>query len=74
MRAAEDEDLEEFVPGQLSELLSPSECSRRMSRTHSGQQRLIPTNGSGIGIGSSLLNDGIGGTSHYSRSALAALF
>ncbi|KAF7967388.1 hypothetical protein HWV62_34435 [Athelia sp. TMB] len=35
----EDEDLEEFVPGSLSELLSPSERSRRMSRTHSGQQQ-----------------------------------
>lgn len=30
----EDEDLEEFVPGSLSELLTPEEKSRRYSRTH----------------------------------------
>jgi len=30
----EDEDLEEFVPGSLSELLTPEERSRRYSRTH----------------------------------------
>ncbi|KAH9965215.1 hypothetical protein BC827DRAFT_1182997 [Russula dissimulans] len=30
----EDEDLEEFVPGSLSELLTPEEKSRRFSRTH----------------------------------------
>ena len=30
----EDEDLEDFVPGSLSELLTPEERSRRYSRTH----------------------------------------
>ncbi|KAI0051375.1 hypothetical protein FA95DRAFT_1554726 [Auriscalpium vulgare] len=30
----EDEDLEEFVPGSLSDLLTPEERSRRYSRTH----------------------------------------
>jgi hypothetical protein len=30
----EDDDLEEFVPGSLSELLTPEERSRRYSRTH----------------------------------------
>jgi len=30
----EDEDLEEFVPGSLSELLTPEEKSRKYSRTH----------------------------------------
>ncbi|KAI0067012.1 hypothetical protein BV25DRAFT_1269723 [Artomyces pyxidatus] len=30
----EDEDLEEFIPGSLSDLLTPEERSRRYSRTH----------------------------------------
>lgn len=65
----EDEDLEEFVPSSLSELLSPSEHSRRMSRTHSSQHRPIPNNSA---IGPSVLNDGISSTRHhYSRSVPA---
>ncbi|KAI9569942.1 hypothetical protein HD554DRAFT_2170931 [Boletus coccyginus] len=34
-----DEDLEEFLPSSLTDLLTPSERSRRMSRTHSGSSR-----------------------------------
>ncbi|KAI6040906.1 hypothetical protein EDC04DRAFT_2673295 [Pisolithus marmoratus] len=37
-----EEDLEEFLPSSLTDLLSPSERSRRMSRTHSNSSR--PTN------------------------------
>ncbi|TFK46765.1 hypothetical protein OE88DRAFT_1666972 [Heliocybe sulcata] len=33
--AVEDDDLEEFIPGSLSDLLTPEERSRRMSRTAS---------------------------------------
>lgn len=32
-----DEDLEEFIPSSLTDLLTPEERSRRMSRTNSGQ-------------------------------------
>ncbi|CAL1699826.1 unnamed protein product [Somion occarium] len=34
----EDEDLEEFIPGSLSDLLTPEERSRRFSRTNSGNR------------------------------------
>ncbi|KAG9313402.1 hypothetical protein JVU11DRAFT_5720 [Chiua virens] len=34
-----DEDLEEFLPSSLTDLLTPSERSRRMSRTHSNSSR-----------------------------------
>lgn len=37
-----EEDLEEFLPSSLTDLLTPSERSRRMSRTHSNSSR--PTN------------------------------
>lgn len=36
-----DEDLEEFLPSSLTDLLTPSERSRRMSRTHSGSSRPV---------------------------------
>ena len=39
-----DEDLEEFLPSSLTDLLSPSERSRRMSRTHSGSSRPVNLN------------------------------
>lgn len=39
-----DEDLEEFLPSSLTDLLTPSERSRRMSRTHSGSSRPLNLN------------------------------
>lgn len=39
-----DEDLEEFLPSSLTDLLTPSERSRRMSRTHSGSSRPVNLN------------------------------
>ncbi|KAG6335231.1 hypothetical protein ID866_3857 [Astraeus odoratus] len=39
--ASSDEDLEEFLPSSLTDLLTPSERSRRMSRTHSNSSRPI---------------------------------
>jgi len=36
-----DEDLEEFLPSSLTDLLTPSERSRRMSRTHSNSSRPV---------------------------------
>ncbi|KAF8438058.1 hypothetical protein L210DRAFT_3545344 [Boletus edulis BED1] len=39
-----DEDLEEFLPSSLTDLLTPSERSRRMSRTHSGSARPVNLN------------------------------
>ncbi|KAL1741059.1 hypothetical protein HDZ31DRAFT_67297 [Schizophyllum fasciatum] len=35
--AGDEEDLEEFIPSSLTDLLTPEERSRRMSRTNSGQ-------------------------------------
>ncbi|KIM37178.1 hypothetical protein M413DRAFT_20364 [Hebeloma cylindrosporum] len=35
--AVEDEDLEDFLPSSLNDLLTPAERSRRMSRSNSGQ-------------------------------------
>ncbi|KAF9478930.1 hypothetical protein BDN70DRAFT_895310 [Pholiota conissans] len=35
--AVEDEEMEDFLPSSLTELLTPEERSRRMSRSHSGQ-------------------------------------
>ena len=35
--AVEDEEMEDFIPSSLTELLTPEERSRRMSRSHSGQ-------------------------------------
>jgi len=40
--AVEDEDLEDFLPSSLTDLLTPEERNRRMSRSNSGQ-------GSGVG-------------------------
>lgn len=36
--AVEDEDLEDFLPSSLNDLLTPEERSRRMSRSNSGQK------------------------------------
>lgn len=68
----EDEDLEEFIPGSLSDLLSPSERSRRMSRTNSGQTArpvLSPHNSSGMNILQQAESNG--NRHHYSRSVPA---
>ena len=39
-----DEDLEELLPSSLTDLLTPLERSRRMSRTHSGSSRPVNLN------------------------------
>ena len=39
-----DEDLEELLPSSLTDLLTPSERSRRMSRAHSGSSRPVNLN------------------------------
>jgi hypothetical protein len=51
--AVEDEDLEDFLPSSLNDLLTPEEHSRRMSRSNSGQGpgATLGTNGTGIGAG-----------------------
>ena len=63
----EDQDLEEFIPGSLSDLLTPSERSRRMSRTNHTNQRPVLSghNPSGNDVGNS------GRGHHYSRSVPA---
>ena len=51
--AVEDEDLEDFLPSSLTDLLTPEERSRRMSRSNSGQGPgvTLGTNGAGFGAG-----------------------
>lgn len=82
--ALEDEDLEEFIPGSLSDLLTPNERSRRMSRTHSQHPPTQPqqhsarpilsghSNNFSSGMGLGIDRTG-GGASrhHYSRSVPA---
>ncbi|CAA7270025.1 unnamed protein product [Cyclocybe aegerita] len=74
--AVEDEDLEDFLPSSLNDLLTPEERSRRMSRSNSGQAKplgishlshaLAEGNGNGANGG------GAGGVGHrYSRSVPA---
>ena len=62
----QDQDLEEFIPGSLSDLLTPLERSRRMSRTNHTNQRpvLSAHNSAGNDIGN-------GRGHHYSRSVPA---
>jgi hypothetical protein len=76
--ALEDEDLEEFIPGSLSDLLTPNERSRRMSRTSSGHHQGGAGSaraglgsgalGTGMGLG---VHEGLGSRHHYSRSVPA---
>ena len=58
--AVEDEDLEDFLPSSLTDLLTPEERSRRMSRSNSGQASgaTLGTNGGGLGAGE--LGSGLG--------------
>ena len=58
--AVEDEDLEDFLPSSLNDLLTPEERSRRMSRSNSGQGpgATLGTNGTGLGAGE--LGSGMG--------------
>lgn len=76
LRAEDDGDMEDFIPSSLSDLLTPEERSRRMSRSNSGQGGTPLTAGhladqlqQGVGLSSSL---GQGGSGHrYSRSVPA---
>lgn len=47
--AVEDEDLEGFLPSSLTDLLTPEERRRRMSRSNSGQQPGTALSGTGAG-------------------------
>ncbi|TFK62077.1 hypothetical protein BDN72DRAFT_406899 [Pluteus cervinus] len=71
--AVEDGDMEDFIPGSLTDLLTPEERSRRMSRSNSGQ-----TSGAvAIALGATAAGSGAGaGAStapghRYSRSVPA---
>ncbi|KAH0578341.1 hypothetical protein H2248_003955 [Termitomyces sp. 'cryptogamus'] len=78
--AVEDEDLEDFLPSSLTDLLTAEERSRRMSRSNSGQQpgaavlpgygpgELSGGTGAGAGAGSGLST---GAHHRYSRSVPA---
>lgn len=65
----EDQDLEEFIPGSLSDLLTPSERSRRMSRTNTTQTRpVLSAQHSHSGLLNPATNES---RHHYSRSVPA---
>ncbi|EAU89207.1 hypothetical protein CC1G_08614 [Coprinopsis cinerea okayama7 len=72
--AVEDGDLEDFIPGSLTDLLTPEERNRRMSRSNSGQPATA-----GLGVAANALKAGEGadqtggsGLGHrYSRSVPA---
>ncbi|KAG6876432.1 hypothetical protein C0993_003193 [Termitomyces sp. T159_Od127] len=78
--AVEDEDLEGFLPSSLTDLLTPEERRRRMSRSNSGQQPVTalagngagePGAGTGTGTGTGA-GSGLGAGGHrYSRSVPA---
>lgn len=71
----EDDDLEEFIPGSLSELLTPEERSRRFSRTTSANRPQLAPGQEPIGPGhqhsSSIGGTGDGQHHRYSRSVPA---
>ncbi|KAG6907769.1 hypothetical protein DXG01_007482 [Tephrocybe rancida] len=73
--AVEDEDLEDFLPSSLNELLTPEERSRRMSRSNSGQPPATALPGFGAGElgGGTGQSSGLGvsGGHRYSRSVPA---
>ncbi|KAK7451674.1 hypothetical protein VKT23_012351 [Stygiomarasmius scandens] len=77
-----DDDLEDFIPGSLTDLLTPEERSRRMSRSNSGQDAngglTSPTRRAALGVPlreagtPSSPGGGNGGNGHrYSRSVPA---
>ncbi|KAJ7060876.1 hypothetical protein C8F01DRAFT_1025376, partial [Mycena amicta] len=47
-REESSDDLEDFVPGSLTDLLTPEERSRRMSRSNSGQTPALSTSPRGV--------------------------
>jgi hypothetical protein len=59
----EDEDLEDFLPSSLTDLLTPEERSRRMSRSNSGQGpgATFGTPSAGMGASAAVGGDGGGG-------------
>lgn len=70
--AVEDEDLEEFLPSSLNDLLTPEERSRRMSRTNSVRPAQVHNNG--LGLDPPFLtahSQAEGSRHHYSRSVPA---
>ncbi|GLB45166.1 putative zinc finger [Lyophyllum shimeji] len=77
--AVEDEDLEDFLPSSLTDLLTPEERSRRMSRSNSGQgpATALGAPGAGAGLAAGEMRAGAGagagmGLGHrYSRSVPA---
>ncbi|KAG6835708.1 hypothetical protein H0H93_015456 [Arthromyces matolae] len=72
--AVEDEELEDFIPSSLTDLLTPEERSRRMSRSNSGQPPVSALSTFGAGELGGRLGGGVstGGTGHrHSRSVPA---
>jgi hypothetical protein len=72
--AIEDEDLEEFLPSSLNDLLTPEERSRRMSRMNSARPAQLQNNG--LGLDPPFLtarSQGEGSRHHYSRPVPATL-
>lgn len=73
--AVEDEDLEDFLPSSLTDLLTPEERSRRMSRSNSGQPPATALGATGPGFGGGELASSVGGGAaighRYSRSVPA---
>lgn len=70
--AVEDEDLEDFLPSSLNDLLTPEERSRRMSRTNSARPAQMQNNG--LGLDPPFLtahSQAEGSRHHYSRSVPA---
>ncbi|KAF8961719.1 hypothetical protein BDZ97DRAFT_1921048 [Flammula alnicola] len=75
----EDEDLEDFLPSSLNDLLTPEERSRRMSRSTSGQgpgvshltSALATATGTESGAGQGVGNGNSGMGHRYSRSVPA---
>ncbi|KAJ8581913.1 hypothetical protein M405DRAFT_885521 [Rhizopogon salebrosus TDB-379] len=70
--AVEDEDLEDFLPSSLNDLLTPEERSRRMSRTNSARPAQMQKNG--LGLDPPFLtahSQADGSRHHYSRSVPA---
>ncbi|RDB30605.1 hypothetical protein Hypma_005727 [Hypsizygus marmoreus] len=70
--AVEDGDLEDFLPSSLTDLLTPEERSRRMSRSNSGQPPVTPLAAPGARLDATDAGDGAAGMGHrYSRSVPA---
>ena len=59
----EDGELEEFIPGSLTDLLTPEERSRRFSRTNPSRPSILPVEGDGVNS-----RDGISDGPHHRHS------